>query len=1042
MNAVCNSLSDLILVVGLKFWLLFLTCQMAFADEPERISLDGSEFELRQGLKLEKAVPDSLVKWPVVVDWDSDGRLVVVEAGGAFKPIVKSNKKLLDKIVRLEDTDGDGVYDKRILAADKLPFTEGVLCLGNSILVAAPPYIWKLTDNDGDGFCEQREIWFDGQTITGCANDLHGPHLGIDGWIYWCKGAKAEQTHELTDGSQLKDRAAHIFRRRLEGGPIESVISGGMENLVEVTFTPTGDRFFSCTFVQLPANGKRDGIGNAVCGSVYGRSHKVVNPNEVVRTGPLMPIMTHLGPAAPSGLICLSEGSQFFKSNLKESKDSVLVTAQFNLHRVSAHRLQPNGAGYTTADHVLLKSDQVDFHPTDVLEDESGDLLVVDTGGWYDLCCPTSRGDQKVARGGIYRLRYGEAGKTRSSKPALINWDKVTTGKCVELLDDSRPWIRTRALLCIRELGDKVVPEIENALLKKQDSVSSLNLIWALSHVGSEAALSVVHRRILMNENANQIEQLAACHILGLYRFAPAVEKLHSLCRDSNIRLVRAAVEALGRIKDSGSTAALMQVAGRTTNDSVMRHSLVYALIEIGDKQSLRSFLDNEHDAATRAIAMVALNALNDSTISPFALDVLHSDQPLLVETSLEILKQHPDWSTQANDHLLRLSRSAGKGNNETAYNTLQTLLRAWHSQPTVLAFVANQLRRKELGLEHKLELLNAWKGLELPRAFDQPLSRLLSRDSALVGERLSSFRLASKKHPRIVATLEKEITDWAATSKYQDAMVFLRALPEDTRFSNVQIQEHLLRNDSFSLLSKLEIDKSIAQKVLKRLDSVTATDLPDAVSIVSGIKQDSIDLQLLQQLSKLPAAKMLDIGFLTSLYDDRNESLRRTAMKLEEQLHSTPDDVADVVKAKLAHLPEGNAVRGLKIFRDSKANCAACHRLGHVGGEHGPELTKIGGTRSREALLESILFPNVRIEQGFRPLKVMTVDGQVLSGLAEREGGIVHLQINAEKRISIPDSEIEQEKPGEVSIMPTGMLEQLNDQELADLLSVLKNAK
>ena len=75
---------------------LFLSLvEHAFADEPNRVRLDGIEFNLQPGLTLERAVPKSLVKWPVVVDWDCDGRLVVVEAGGAFKPIVESNNKTL-----------------------------------------------------------------------------------------------------------------------------------------------------------------------------------------------------------------------------------------------------------------------------------------------------------------------------------------------------------------------------------------------------------------------------------------------------------------------------------------------------------------------------------------------------------------------------------------------------------------------------------------------------------------------------------------------------------------------------------------------------------------------------------------------------------------------------------------------------------------------------------------------------------------------------------------------------------------------------------
>ena len=129
----------------------------------------------------------------------------------------------LHRIVRLIDRDHDGRFDERVVVADQLPFVEGVLSLGNDILACAPPNIYKLRDGDGDGVCEQRDVWFDAQTITGCANDLHGPYLGRDGWIYWCKGAFAEQNHKLLNGKDLKSSAAHIFRRRIEGGAIEPV---------------------------------------------------------------------------------------------------------------------------------------------------------------------------------------------------------------------------------------------------------------------------------------------------------------------------------------------------------------------------------------------------------------------------------------------------------------------------------------------------------------------------------------------------------------------------------------------------------------------------------------------------------------------------------------------------------------------------------------------------------------------------------------------------------------------------------------------------
>ena len=114
-------------------------------------------------------------------------------------PTTKVEAQLAEKphrVVRLEDTDGDGTFDRRTVFADRLMFPEGALWFDGSLYVSAPPSIWKLTDTDDDGVADRREEWFDGGTLTGCANDLHGPYLGPDGWIYWCKGAFAKQTHE------------------------------------------------------------------------------------------------------------------------------------------------------------------------------------------------------------------------------------------------------------------------------------------------------------------------------------------------------------------------------------------------------------------------------------------------------------------------------------------------------------------------------------------------------------------------------------------------------------------------------------------------------------------------------------------------------------------------------------------------------------------------------------------------------------------------------------------------------------------------------
>src|SRR5690606_32551298 len=95
---------------------------------------------------------------------------------------------------------GDGRFDRSRVFADRMMVPQGALFHEGSLYVGAPPEIWKLTDTDGDGVSDERVVWYDGKTLTGCANDLHGPYLGPEGRIYWTKGASAEQRHELDGG--------------------------------------------------------------------------------------------------------------------------------------------------------------------------------------------------------------------------------------------------------------------------------------------------------------------------------------------------------------------------------------------------------------------------------------------------------------------------------------------------------------------------------------------------------------------------------------------------------------------------------------------------------------------------------------------------------------------------------------------------------------------------------------------------------------------------------------------------------------------------
>ena len=174
-------------------------------------------------------------------------------------------------------------------------------------------------------------------------------------------------------------------------------MTGGMDNPVDVAFTPGGERIFTTTFLRAPGGGRRDGLIHAIYGGVYGKVHDVIDGHP--RTGDLMPVLTHLGPAAPCGLTRYE--SRVFGDEYRDN----LFAALFNLHKVTRHVLDAERRDVHEPRRRFPRVDSRDFHPTDVLEDADGSLLVIDTGGWYKLCCPTSQLAKPDVLGAIYRVR-------------------------------------------------------------------------------------------------------------------------------------------------------------------------------------------------------------------------------------------------------------------------------------------------------------------------------------------------------------------------------------------------------------------------------------------------------------------------------------------------------------------------------------------------------------------------------------------------------------------------------------------------------------
>ena len=1002
-------------------------------EKTKSISIDGMPFVVPALCEMELAAGSELCQWPIVATWDGNGDLVVAESVWNLEKKETVQQQLVSRphrIVRLSDKDRNGVFDTRQVVAESLGFPEGVLCLGNDILVAAPPQIWRLIDRDGDGVCEDREVWFDGTTLTGCANDLHGPWLGPDRWIYWSKSAFAEQSHEVLSGGRFVSSASHLYRRHPKGGPIEPVMTGGMDNLVDVAWHPNGERFFCATFLHHPRHKFRDGIGHAMYGAVFGKPHKVLDGH--AKTGPLMEPLVELGPAAPSGLLHLKGIAPSLASQLEtpagKQVSGYLAAAQFNLHKISIHPLHtsPESAGYRSDSMDLISSPRIDFHPVDVLLDRDGSLIVLDTGGWYDLCCPSSATDQRVALGGIYRLR----GATSDRRDDSVRWPPVTD-VLTKGLAPSRSIDELATVLIEEPKNEEVWLQIDRLLESKSADVriAALNLISLYRHEGSRDAVS-------------------SC----LYHYG------HLDDRDA--RTARLAAECIGRLGmqgkvdgDSGDYLDLLQVLSRYKSDRSMQHAVILAMIDGDEFEVVRkNLMTDPASSAACAIALEQRNALREEDAAAIC-RLASIDNERAAAVGLEILQQHPSWS---NIVLSWLEERFAQGS-ESEVQTLAPILSRWSDQASVQQLVQSWLERSQewspAQRECVLQTLRGVADRPVPAAWVTPLASWIegSQSDQGLADVLQLLQFGEQAN-LIAPSLQRKIAggdvaDPGAWLVWSRSMPLGGAIPKDREIALVNASIQGKPDDrklALATLQRVKLDdREAAGRLVEGLAGFGPLELPIVLEGLLRIDDPEIDRKMLQSLPNVGGAKSLNIDRVLGMLKSRNKETVDQWRQTLTQLQQPSGEIAKAVDGWLKELPAGDTARGYHVFRSDKAACSACHRIGYVGGEIGPVLSQIGRSRTRRDLVEAIVFPSARLEQSYRSTKLRMNDGEIINGLVVDESPqSIILQVAADRRVAVMREDIEGSGPSDVSIMPAGLDQQLSRQEFADLLAFLENAK
>ncbi|GIS62340.1 MAG: hypothetical protein CM1200mP2_45650 [Planctomycetaceae bacterium] len=139
----------------------------------------------------------------MLAGFDHRGRLFIAASSGKnirSADLVKDPPNLIRMIA---DTDGDGVFDRSTIFADKMTLPMGALWHRGALYVASPPNIWRLRDFDDDGVADERTILVDTFGFSGNAASVHGCFLGPNGRLYWCDGRHG---HEFREKGRKSDQ--------------------------------------------------------------------------------------------------------------------------------------------------------------------------------------------------------------------------------------------------------------------------------------------------------------------------------------------------------------------------------------------------------------------------------------------------------------------------------------------------------------------------------------------------------------------------------------------------------------------------------------------------------------------------------------------------------------------------------------------------------------------------------------------------------------------------------------------------------------------
>jgi putative heme-binding domain-containing protein len=949
--------------------------------------IERKSFIVAEGFEVNLFAADPILAKPIQINFDPSGRLWV--ASSEVYPQIEPGQKANDKILILEDGDGDGKADKTTVFADGLLIPTGVEPGDGGAYVANSTELLHLKDADGDGKADRRRTVLSGFGTEDTHHILHTLRWGYDGQLYFNQSIYIHSHIETPHGV-----------RRLGGGGIWEFRPETLELDVFIRglVNPWGHHFdrWGQSFATDGAGG--EGINYCLPGAYYFTAPDAVR------------VLPGLNPGSPKdcGLEVVSG------RHLPESWQGNLLTNDFRGNRVCRYILSDDGAGFTSKEMPeLIKTNHPAFRPIDVKMGPDGALYIAD---WYNPIIQHGEVDfrdprRDHTRGRIWRVTA--KGRPLVARPKLVG---APVAALLDALKAPEDWTRHQARRVLKERGaSEVVPSLA-AWVKAIDNADPDAEHQRLEALWMYQALDVVEPDLLgrLLRSTDPRVRTAATRVVRHWhnRLSDPTGLLAVQVGDDHPRVRLEAVRALGHLP----TARAAEVALRALDRPVDRF-LDYALWLTA--RDLQPYWLPEVRAGK-------LNFGNASHLV-FALEAVGSGdavKPLLAAL-------HAGTIPPAQE--------------EKALNIAATL-----GQPRDLAEIFQlALDEGKLAPPRRAALINGLVKAARQRKVrpEGDLSRLVAlldvRDDALRASAASAagvWKLEAAR-PRLEAIGRATETSEPVRQAAINALADLGG--PDSRAAI----ERLAADDAPRPARRIAIG------ALAAIDPKTAADRAAAWLAATREPAETEDLVArFARLKNGPAAlasalagktlhaDVVKLALRAARSTGREDAALIQALRKAGGLGDAPKPFTNAEKLAIlaAVASEGDPARGEAVFRRKEAQCLKCHAVAGAGGQVGPSLESIGASAPLDYLLDSLLEPSKAVKENYNSIVVATSDGQVITGIKVRQTENELVLRDADDRaISIPTRSIEEQKPGG-SLMPAGLVEPLTRRELIDLVRFL----